>query len=194
MLRLHTSGTTQRIRAATLVQAATLGEGVRDFLFDAFLHVARHDRPPLANPDSGRPCHTGSRIWVPPIDWGGHLVGHPIPGRVDNKGCTRYHEPNMARPPPSATPSDTIAWERETWVDWLASLSNFRDHVPGEVPTPDNQQPAPSTYMTLMYIIHYTLSSTGCHAATGHWVVHGTDSLLPADYASKKKCISLPKG
>ena len=28
VLRLHTSGTTQRIQAATLVQAATLGEGV----------------------------------------------------------------------------------------------------------------------------------------------------------------------
>ena len=52
MLRLHTSGSTQRIRAASLLQADTLGEGVRNFLFDAFLHVARHDRPPLATPDS----------------------------------------------------------------------------------------------------------------------------------------------
>ena len=51
MLCLRTSGTTQRIRATTPVQAATLGEGVRDFLFDAFLHVARHDRPPRATPD-----------------------------------------------------------------------------------------------------------------------------------------------
>ena len=50
MLPLRTSGTTKPIRAATLVQAATLGEGVRDFPFHAFLHVARHERPPLATP------------------------------------------------------------------------------------------------------------------------------------------------
>ena len=48
---------------------------------------------------------------------------------------------------------------------------------------PDDRQPAPSTYMTLMYNLHYTLSATHYHAPTGHWVVHGTDSLLPADYA-----------
>ena len=90
MLRLHTSGTTQRIRAITLVQAATLGEGVRDFLFDAFLHVARHDRPPLAIPDGESPPPTGDRIWVPPIDWGRHLVGHPVPERENTQGRTRY--------------------------------------------------------------------------------------------------------
>ena len=89
----------------------------------------------------------------------------------------------MAHPPAIATPSDTKAWERETWVDRMASLSNFRDHVRGDVPSPDNQQPALSTYMTLMYNIHYTLSTTHYHTPTGHWVVHGTDSLLPADYA-----------
>ena len=54
VLRLHGSGTTQRIRAITLVQAATLGEGVRDFLFDAFLHVARHNPPPHAPPQTAR--------------------------------------------------------------------------------------------------------------------------------------------
>ena len=70
MLRLRTSATIQRIRATTLVQAATLGEGVRDFLFDAFPHVARHDRPPLATPDGESPPLTGDRIWVLPIDWG----------------------------------------------------------------------------------------------------------------------------
>ena len=37
--------------------------------------------------------------------------------------------------------------------------------------------------MTLMYNLHYTLSTTHYHAPTDHWVVHGTDSLLPADYA-----------
>ena len=111
MLRLQSLGTTQRIRAATLVQAATLGEGVRDFFFDGFLHVARQERPPLVTPDGERPPSTGSRIWVPPMDWGRHLVGHPMPGRVDTKGCTCYHKPNMAHPPPSATPSDTKEWE-----------------------------------------------------------------------------------
>ena len=70
MLRLRIFGTTRRIRATTLVQAATLGEGVRDFLFDAFLHVARHDGPPMATPDGESPPPTGDRIWVPPIDLG----------------------------------------------------------------------------------------------------------------------------
>ena len=88
MLRLHTSGTTQRIRVTTLVQAATLGEGVRDFLFDAFLHVT--GRPPLASPDGESPSPTGDRIWVPPINWGRHLVGHPVPEREDNQGRARY--------------------------------------------------------------------------------------------------------
>ena len=64
----------------------------------------------------------------------------------------------------------------------MASLSNFRHHVPGDIPTPDEQQPAPSTYMTLMYNLHYTLSTTAYDAPTDHWVVHGTDSLLPANY------------
>ena len=40
VLYLRTSGTSTPIWAATLVQAATMGGGVRDFLFDAFLHVA----------------------------------------------------------------------------------------------------------------------------------------------------------
>ena len=102
MLRLHTSGTTQRIRAATVVPAATLEEGVRDFLFDAFLHIARYDRSPLATPDGESPPPTGNRVWVPRIDWGRHLVGHPVPGQVHTKGRTRYHEPNMAHPPTSA--------------------------------------------------------------------------------------------
>ena len=56
---LRTSGTTQR-----------LGERVRDFLSDAFLYVARHDRPPRATPDGESPPPTGSWILVPPIDWG----------------------------------------------------------------------------------------------------------------------------
>ena len=142
MLRLDTSGSTQRIQAATLVQAATLGKGSRDFQLDAFLHVARQDRPALAYPDGESLPPTGSWIWVPPIDWGRHLVGHPMPGRVNTKGRTRYHEPNMARSPPSTTRSNTKEWEREKWVDRMASLSTFRDHVPGDVPTP--RQPSAS--------------------------------------------------
>ena len=115
MLRLHTAGTTQRIRASTLVQAASLWEGLRGLLFDSFLHVARLDRPPVANPDGESPPPTGSWILVAPIDWGRHLVGHPVPRQLDMGGCTRYHEPDMAQPPPSAIPSDTKDWERETW-------------------------------------------------------------------------------
>ena len=65
----------------------------------------------------------------------------------------------------------------------MTSLSNFRHHVPGDVPTTDNKQPTPSTYMTLLYNLHYILSTTHYHAPTGHWVVQGTNSLLPADYA-----------
>ena len=145
MLRLHTSGTTQRIRANTLVRAATLGEGVRDFLFDAFLDVARHDRPPRATPDGDSPPPTGSRIWVPPIDWGRHLVGHPVPERDSTQGRTRYRQPNMAHPPPSATSDNTKELEWETWVARMASLSNFRHRVPGHIPTPDDLQPAPRT-------------------------------------------------
>ena len=89
----------------------------------------------------------------------------------------------MAHPPPSATPSDTKELDTETWVARMASLSNFRHHVPGDVPNPDDQQPSPSMYMPLMYNLHYTLSSTNYHAPTGHCVMHGTDSLFPADYA-----------
>ena len=181
MLRLHTSSTTQRIPGSTLVQAANLGEGVRDFLFDASLHVARQDRPPLATPDGESPPPTGDRIQVPPVSWGRHLVGHPVPEPEDTQGRIRYREPNMAHSPPSATPNNTKEWERETWVARMASLSNFRHHVPGDIPTRDDRQSAPYTYMTLMYNLHYTLSATHYHAPTGHWVVHGTDSLLPAD-------------
>ena len=103
--------------------------------------------------------------------------------REDTQGRTRYREPNMAHLPPSTSPSNTKEWERETWVARMASLSNVRHHVPGDIPTPDDRQPAPSMYMTLMYNLHYTLSTTHYHAPLDHWVVHGTNSLLPADYA-----------
>ena len=137
MLCLRTSGTSTRIRAATLVQEATLGEGVRDFLFDAFLHVAGHDRPPRATPDGESP---------PPIDLGRHLVGHPVPERDSTQGRTRYREPNMAHPPPGTTPDNTKEWERETWVARMASLGNFRHHVPGDIPprTTGSKPPPPT--------------------------------------------------
>ena len=44
-----------------------------------------------------------------PMDWGRHLVGHPMLERLDTKGRNHYEEPNMAHSPPSATPSDTKA-------------------------------------------------------------------------------------
>ena len=182
VLRLHTSATTQRIWLATLVQAATLGEGVRDFLYDAFLHVARPERPPLATPESKSPPPEGDGVSVPLIDWGRRLVGQPEPGLVDTKGRTRCQEPNMAHSPASTTPTNTIAWEMRTWVDSVTSLSNFRYHVPGNVPTPDNQPPAPSWYMTFMYKRHYNLSTTHYHAPTDTWMVYGTNFLLPANY------------
>ena len=68
MLGLRTSGTTQRIRATTLLQAAALGEGVQYFPFDAFLHAARQDCPPLATQDSESPPFAGDRVWMPFID------------------------------------------------------------------------------------------------------------------------------
>ena len=88
----------------------------------------------------------------------------------------------MTHSQPSTTPTDTMEWERWTWADRVTPLSNFRDHVPGDIPTPSNQQPAPSTYMTLMYNGHYTLSTTNYQAPTDTWLVHGNDSLLTADY------------
>ena len=87
---------------------------------------------------------------MPPIDCGRHLVGHHEPEQATSTGRTCCREPKMAHPRPNTTPTNTIALERRTWVDRAASLSNFREHVQGDIPTPDNQQPAPSTYMTLM--------------------------------------------
>ena len=72
----------------------------------------------------------------------------------------------MANPRPRTTPIHTMAQAGRTWVDRVASLNNFRDHVPGDIPTPDNHQLAASTYMTLMYNKHYILSTTHNHAPT----------------------------
>ena len=122
-------------------QAGTHPRHVED-TFDAFVHVVPQDRPPLITTDGESLPPTGDRIWVHPIDWGRHLVGYPMPGRVDTKGRYRYHQHEMAHPPPSATPSDTKEWERETWVAQMASLSTLRHHVPGDDPTP--RRPAAS--------------------------------------------------
>ena len=69
---------------------------------------------------------------------------------MTTKGRTHWCEPNMALPAPSTTQTDNMAWERRTLVDRVASLSNTRDHVPGDVPEPDKNQLAFSTHMTLM--------------------------------------------
>ena len=165
LLRLHTSGTTQRIRASTLVQAATLREGVQDFLFDAFLRVARHDRPQRATPDGESPPPTGNRVWVPPIDWRRHLVGHPVLERENTQVRTRYREPNMAHPPPSPTPSKTKEWERETWVARMASLSKFPAQRPGG--HPHIRRPAASPFhvhdshvQSALHPLHHPLPRT----------------------------------
>ena len=64
----------------------------------------------------------------------------------------------------------------------MTLMSNFKDRFPGHIPSHDNRQPASSTYMTLMYNRHYTLSTTHYYAPTDTWLVDGTNSLLPADY------------
>ena len=46
--------------------------------------------------------------------------------------------------------------ERMSWVNCVASLSIFRDHVHPDIPTPTNRQPDFSTYLT-MYNCHYPL-------------------------------------
>ena len=101
---------------------------------------------------------------------------------MTSTGRSRYCKPNMAHASPGTTRTDTMPWERRIWVDRVASLSNFRDHVPGDIPFLDNQQPAPSMYMAFMYNKHNTLSTTHYQAPSDTWSVHGTDSLLPANY------------
>ena len=75
----------------------------------------------------------------------------------------------------------------------MTSLSTIRDHVPGDNPNPDNRQPAPSKYMTFMYNRHYTLPTTHYNAPTDTWLVHSTDSLLPADYSPPPPPPAQPK-
>ena len=78
----------------------------------------------------------------------------------------------MAQPPPSATPSDTKAWGRETWVDRMASLSNFRE--PSPTATTSSQPPhvhAPHVKHTL-HPLHHPLPRT-------NWPPGGTGHRLP---------------
>ena len=77
-----------------------------------------------------------------------------MPERENTQGRTRYREPNMAHPPPSTTPSNTKKWERETWVARMASLSNFRHHVLGDIPTPD------SHVQSALHPLHHPLPCT----------------------------------
>ena len=98
-LRVRTSGTTPPIRAATLVQAATLGQGVRDFLFDAFLHVARHERPRSPSPTANARPPRETASGCPPSIGGGTLSETPA-------GAGDLHGPHpLPRPRHGATPT-----------------------------------------------------------------------------------------
>ena len=90
----------------------------------------------------------------PPLGSGAEHI--TLPDQVAPRGqMSSSNRTNLkSRTSPSTTPTDTMVWEGRTWVHCVASLSNFRDPVPGDISTPDNQQPAPSTYMTLMYNKH----------------------------------------
>ena len=59
VLRVGCAGNTQPIRASTLVFVATLGKGVRTFLYDALLYVARHERAPRVTPGWRAPTSLG---------------------------------------------------------------------------------------------------------------------------------------
>ena len=80
---------------------------------------------------------------MPPIDWGRYLVEHPKPEQVTSTGRTNYHEPNMPHSPPSTILDNPMAWERRTWVDGVPFLSNFRDHIEGDIPTTTTTSKSP---------------------------------------------------
>ena len=63
---------------------------------------------------------------------------------------------------------------------------------PGRRPRPRQPAASPSTHMTLMRNIHYTLSTTHYHAPTCTWVIHGTDSHLPAHYPPPPRTTRAP--
>ena len=108
----------------------------------------------------------------------------PPPPRPHHPPChTPCHQtPPPPNPGPSTTPqqySSTISWERKMWVNRVTSLSNLRDHVPGDIPSPDNQHPAPSRDITLMHNRHYTLSTSHYLAPTDTCVVLPPRRLQP---------------
>ena len=97
-----------------------------NLLFDASLHVAQHECPPLAIPDGrspplqrkprlGAPHHLGATpCRIPRAGADVHQGQHPLPRAQHGPPPTQYH------------PTDTMPWERRTWVDRVTSLSNFR--------------------------------------------------------------------
>ena len=94
-------------RHPTLVQATTLGEGVRDFLFDAFLHVARHVHPPLATRDGESPPPTGTESGCPASTGGDTLSDTPCRGGWTPRAASATTSPTwpIAHPVPlPATP------------------------------------------------------------------------------------------
>ena len=120
-VQLRYLGSRQSIRAGTLIQAATLGESVRNFLYGAFLDVARHQHPPMRHPDGKHPPPPqGTASGCHRIEWGRRLVGHPKPTRTAT-GRTPYRDPDMKLPPSHIPPDEYMAWERETWADRVAS-------------------------------------------------------------------------
>ena len=100
-----------------------------------------------------------------PIDWGRHLVGHPVPERDSTQGRTRYREPNMAHPPPSATPDNTEEWERETWVARMAFLRKLPAPRSGGHPQPRRPAANPlhvhdSHVQSALHPLHHPLPRT----------------------------------
>ena len=75
VLRLRTFWTIQPIWLAALVQGATSAQGIRDFILDAFLHVARQEGATLATPNSERPLPERGEHLSAPVSWGRQHVG-----------------------------------------------------------------------------------------------------------------------
>ena len=48
---------------------------------------------------------------------------------MTTKGCTVYHEPKIANPPPSTTPTNKMAWERRTRIDPVETRSLVCSHL-----------------------------------------------------------------
>ena len=104
MLHLHIPGTTQRMRGATLVQGATLGEGVRDFLFDAFLYVADTSAPSsLPLTARARPPQ-GTESGCAPLTGGDTLLDTPCRGGWTPRTAPATGSPKSPGPPQAPPP------------------------------------------------------------------------------------------